>query len=183
MKRTFWTVALAVELPVFVTIAATQQKPASPSQENSKPAAKAATKPAMSGDKGAVMAVIKEFENDFNSGNSNWVRLCADQASIIDEFPPYAWSGSGACKQWGDDYASDAQKTGVTSPSVWFGPAKHLDVMGDRAYVVLPASYSYKQNGKATKEAGAMITITLQKSGNDWRVTAWAWSKGTASAS
>ena len=124
------------------------------------------------------MAVIKEFESDFNNGNSNWVQLCADQTSIIDEFPPYAWSGSGACSQWGKDYDADAKKNSVTDPSVWFGTAKHLDISGDRAYVVLPASYSYKQNGKPVKEAGATLTIALQKSGNNWRITAWSWSRG-----
>jgi len=89
----------------------------------------------MSGEKGAVMAVIKELEHDFNTGDSGWTKLCADQASIIDEFPPYAWSGSNACKQWGDDYAADAKKNGVSEPSVTLGRARHLDVSGDRAYV------------------------------------------------
>jgi len=179
MKKIFVAFALSVALPIFVTMAAAQQKPsASAGQGNAKPAAKTPTKSAMSGEKGAVMAVIKEFESDFNNGNSNWVQLCADQASIIDEFPPYAWSGSGACSQWGKDYDADAKKNSVTDPSVWFGAAKHLDITGDRAYVVLPASYSYKQNGKPVKEAGATLTIALQKSGNNWRITAWTWSRG-----
>lgn len=171
--------ALAIALLIFVTMAAAQQKPAaSTGQAKAKPAAKAPAKSAMSGEKQAVMAVIKEFETDFNNGNPNWVQLCADQASIIDEFPPYAWSGSGACGQWGKDYDADAKKNSVTAPSVWFGAAKHLEITGDRAYAVLPASYSYQQNGKPVKEAGATITIALQKSGNNWRITAWAWSRG-----
>jgi hypothetical protein len=179
MKKMFVAFALAVALPIFVTMAAAQHKPAASAGEGkAKPGAQTPAKSAMSGEKGAVMAVIKEFETDFNTGNSNWVQLCADQASIIDEFPPYAWSGSGGCGQWGKDYEADAKKNSVTDPSVWFGAAKHLDISGDRAYVVLPASYSYKQNGKAVKEAGAMLIIALQKSGNNWRITAWTWSRG-----
>jgi len=172
MKKIFVVSALAVALASFGTMAAAQQKP------SATPAAKTPTKSAMSGEKGAVMAVIKEFQSDFNNGNSNWVQLCADQTSIIDEFPPYAWSGSGTCSQWGKDYDADAKKNGVTDPSVWFGAAKHLDITGDRAYVVLPASYSYKQNGKPVKEVGATLTVSLQKSGNNWRITAWTWSRG-----
>jgi hypothetical protein len=179
MKKILVAFAIAVALPIFISMAAAQQRPsASAGQGNAKPAAKTSTKSAMSGEKGAVMAVIKEFESDFNNGNSNWVQLCVDQASIIDEFPPYAWSGSGACSQWGKDYDADAKKNSVTDPSVWLGAAKHLDITGERAYVVLPASYSYKQNGKPVKEAGATLTIALQKSGNNWRITAWAWSRG-----
>jgi len=181
MKKILVAFALAVALPIFVTMAAAQEKPsASAGQGNAKPSAKTRTKSAMSGEKGAVVAVIKEFESDFNSGNSKWVELCADQASIIDEFPPYAWSGSGACSQWGKDFDADAKKNSVTDPSVSFGAAKHLDIIGDRAYVVLPASYSNKQNGKPVKEAGATLTIALQKSGNNWRITAWSWSRGLA---
>ncbi len=177
MKTRFFAFALAVALPIFAIAAAAQQKPDA-SARQAKAKAAATNKSAMPAEKVAVMAVIKEFESDFNSGNSNWVQLCADQASIIDEFPPYAWSGSGACSQWGKDYDTDAKRNGVTNPSVWFGAAKHLEITGDRAYAVLPASYSYKQNGKQVKEAGATLTIALQKSGNNWRITAWAWSRG-----
>ena len=180
MRKISVAVTLTVALPILVTmVAAAQQKTsASVGRGNVKRAAKTSTKSAMSGEKGAVMAVIKEFESDFNNGNSNWVQLCADQVSIIDEFPPYTWSGSGACSQWGKDYDADAKKNSVTNPSVWFGTAKHLDITGDRAYVVLPASYSYKQNGKPVKEAGATLTIAFQKSGNSWHITAWTWSRG-----
>ncbi|HXU14284.1 MAG TPA: hypothetical protein VN708_04085 [Terriglobales bacterium] len=169
MKKIFVAFALAVAPAILVMMAVAQQK---------SPAANTPTKSAMSAEKRAVMAVIKEFENDFNNGNPNWVQLCADQVSIIDEFPPFAWSGAGACSQWGKDYDADAQKNSVTHPSVWFGAAKHLDVAGDRAYVVLPASYNYQQNGKPVKETGATLTIALQKSANNWRIAAWTWSRG-----
>lgn len=131
------------------------------------------------GEKAAVMAVIKQFEHDFNAGDPGWMKLCADPAAIIDEFPPYAWTGSNACKQWSDDYDADAKKNGVTKPSVMFGRPRHLEVMGDRAYVVLPSEYDYTQNGKAVKETGASITIALQKAGRDWKVSAWTWAKGS----
>src|SRR5262249_40406808 len=173
MKKIFVASALAVALAIFGTMAAAKQKP------SATPAAKNPTKSAMSGDN-AGMAVIKEFQSDFNNGNSNWVQLCADQTSIIDEFPPYAWSGSGTCSQWGKDYDADAKKNGVTDPSVWFGAAKHLEITGDRAYVVLPASYSYKHKTKPLKKAGGTLTISLQNTGNNWRITAWTWSRGLA---
>lgn len=174
MKRMFIVLAIAVAASV---TAAAQQKPAN---STAKSAAKTAAKPAaqgMSGEKGAVMAVIKEFEHDFNTGDSSWMKLCADQTSIIDEFAPYAWSGSNACKQWSDDYADDAKKNGVTEPSVTLGRPRHLDVSGDRAYVVMPAAYDYKQNGKPMKEAASTLTVALQKTAAGWRIASWAWGK------
>src|SRR5262249_30055335 len=84
MKRIFVAFVLAVALAIFGTMAAAQQKPSgSAGRGNATPAAKIPTKSAISGEKRAVVAVIKTFESDFNNGNSNWVQLCADQASII----------------------------------------------------------------------------------------------------
>src|SRR5439155_2405612 len=53
----------------------------------------------------------------------------------------------------------------------------HIDVVGDRAYVVGPANYAYKEKGKSVKEVGSVFTIALQKSTSDWRIIGWAWAK------
>jgi hypothetical protein len=102
---------------------------------------------------------------------------CADQASIIDEFPPYEWHGSGACAKWTDDYGADAKKNGITDGVVTLGAPLHVDVTADRAYVVVPANYKFKQNGKVVQETGSTLTIALQKSEGAWRMTGWAWAK------
>jgi ketosteroid isomerase-like protein len=50
-------------------------------------------------------------------------------------------------------------------------------VDGDRAYVVAPATYTYKQHGKTMKEAHAVFTAALRKTDTGWRFSAWTWSK------
>ena len=60
---------------------------------------------------------------------------CADQAFIIDEFPPHEWHGAGACAKWMDDYDADAKKNGITDGIVTLGVPLHVDVTADRAYV------------------------------------------------
>ena len=80
---------------------------------------------------------------------------CAEQTSIIDEFPPYEWHGAGACAAWAKDFDGDAKKNGITDGVVTLGKPRHLDVTGDRAYVVAPVSYAYKVKGKPTKETAA----------------------------
>jgi len=133
---------------------------------------------AASSEDAAVMAPVHQFVDGFNKGDTKTaLAACADQVSIIDEFPPHQWQGAGACSTWAQDYEADAKKNGVTDGVVTLGKPRHVDVTGDRAYVVVPANYSYKQNGKPMKETGSTFTLVLQKDAAGWRITAWSWSK------
>jgi ketosteroid isomerase-like protein len=125
-----------------------------------------------------VMKPVHQFIDGFNKGDAkSALAACADEAYIIDEFAPYEWHGAGACSTWANDYEADAKKNGITDGVVTIGKPKHVDVSGDHAYVVVPTTYAFKQNGKPTKENNAVLTLTLQKSSSGWRITSWAWSK------
>jgi len=102
---------------------------------------------------------------------------CADQVSILDEFPPHEWHGTGACAKWAGDYDADAKKNGITDGAVTLNTPTHVDVTGDRAYVVVPANYSFKVKGKSVGETGSIITLALVKSAGGWKITGWAWAK------
>jgi ketosteroid isomerase-like protein len=58
------------------------------------------------------------------------------------------------------------------------GKPRHLDIDGDRAYVVVPTSLTYKIKGKAGKQTGSMLTIALQKGAGGWKMTGWTWTRG-----
>lgn len=134
--------------------------------------------PVAATDKTDVITTVNKFVEGFNKGDIKALTAtCADQASIIDEFPPYEWHGAGACAKWTDDYGADAKKNGITDGGVTLGTPRHVDIVGDRAYVVVPANYKFKQNGKAAQEIGSTLTIALQKSDGAWRMTGWAWAK------
>jgi ketosteroid isomerase-like protein len=125
-----------------------------------------------------VMTTVHKFVDSFNKGDVKTVAAtCADQASIIDEFPPHEWHGAGACAKWMDDYDADAKKNGITDGIVTLGVPLHVDVTADRAYVVVPANYKFKKNGKLVRETGSTLTIALQKSEAGWRMTGWSWAK------
>ena len=125
----------------------------------------AATLPAAATDKSDVVTTVRKFVDSFNKGDMKALTAtCAEEASIIDEFPPYEWHGTGACAKWTDDYDADAKKNGITDGGVILGAPRHVDVTADRAYVVVPANYKFKQNGKAVQETGSTLTIALQKS-------------------
>lgn len=123
-----------------------------------------------------VMVPVNQFIDGFNKGDAkSLVATCADQASVIDDFSPHAWIGAGACQMWLNDYEAYAKKNSVTEGIVTLGKAWHLDVTGDRAYVVAPATFTYKKNSKPTSETGSTFTVALQKSSSGWHIVAWAW--------
>ena len=129
-------------------------------------------------DKADVMGVVNQLVDAFNKGDSKpLLAASADDMSIIDEFPPHEWHGAGTCSKWLAGYDANAKKNGITDGIVGIGKPRHVDVTGDRAYVVVPAWYTWKQNGKAKKETNATWTLTLQKGNDGWRVTGWSWAK------
>ena len=129
-------------------------------------------------DQKAAMAVVQQFTDAFNKGDTKGAAaVCAEETSIIDEFPPYEWHGPGGCAKWMADFDADAKKNGMTDGNVKLAAAKHVDVTGDGAYVVVPADFTYKQKGKPVKETGSLLTVALQKGAAGWRITGWSWSK------
>lgn len=63
----------------------------------------------------AVLATVHQFVHGFNKGDTKvLLAACADQTSILDEFPPHEWHGTGACAKWVSDFDADAKKNGIT---------------------------------------------------------------------
>jgi hypothetical protein len=127
-------------------------------------------------DQAAAMKMVNQFVDGFNKADSKSVLAsCAHQTAIIDDFPPYTWQN---CSTWMDAYNAWAKKSGITDGMVTLSNPKQVEITGDRAYVVVPASFAYKQNGKPMKQDGAVWTLVLQKGTAGWHITAWAWAMG-----
>jgi len=47
-------------------------------------------------------------------------------------------------------------------------------VSGDRAYVIIPATYTFKQKGQTLRET-AQMTFVLAKEASGWKIHAWTW--------
>lgn len=125
-------------------------------------------------DKTDVMAVVQQYTDDFNKrGTQSSLALCADQAIIIDDFPPYEWSGSGACAKWLSDFHAFTPQIQLTDLVATLGKARHVYVTADRAYVVVPATVTAKEQGKPVHETGATWTFALQKGPSGWRIAGW----------
>jgi SnoaL-like domain len=142
-------------------------------------AALLAVSPAEASERTDVMAVLKQYAASFNKGDKDAnVAACAPQASIIDEFPPYMWQGPTACTDWWNDNETFVKKNEIMGSNLAPGQPSHTEIIGDRAYLVVPTTFTYKVHGKSVKESGAVWTVALQKVSDGWRITSWAWAKG-----
>ena len=131
--------------------------------------------PAAATDKTDVMSVVHHWVAAFNKGDMpSMAAECADQASIIDDFAPHVWTGAGACARWSSDFQDFAKAGDITAPFVTLGKPWHVDITADRAYVVAPTKFSYKQKGSPVLERGIVI-IAMQKGAAGWHITGWAW--------
>jgi ketosteroid isomerase-like protein len=138
-------------------------------------AAVLATGSAAATDKTDIMSVIHQFVDAINKGDGNLIaKPCADQTSIIDDFPPHEWHGPGACAKWFSDFQTFIKAGVITDARVGVGKPWHVDVSADRAYVVAPSTFSLRKQGKSIKEIG-ILTVSLKKTAADWRMTGWAW--------
>ena len=137
-----------------------------------------ASRPTFAAEDTDVLVPVHQFLDGFNKGDAkSALAACASPAYIVDEFAPYAWQGPTACADWANDYDANAKKNAITDGVVTLGRPRHVDVVGDHAYVVVPTDYAYKQAGKPVKESGSTMTLALQKGADGWRITAWTWAK------
>ena len=125
------------------------------------------------------MAVVHQYVQGINTGDAkSRLAACADHTFIIDDFPPHVWDGAGACARWAVDFDALARKIQITDGLLKLGKPWHLDVAGDRAYVVVPTSVTYKLAGKPRRTTGSLWTFALQKSPAGWHITGLAWATG-----
>jgi ketosteroid isomerase-like protein len=132
--------------------------------------------PALASDKADVWTVVRQFADVVNKGDAKALTAdCTILTSIIDDFPPHLWQGATACTDWASAWDAFAKKNGITGDVVNLGRPLHVDVTGDRAYVVAEANFTYKQNGKRVTQRGSVWTLVLQKGADGWRIAGWAW--------
>jgi hypothetical protein len=70
------------------------------------------------------------------------------------------------------------EREGATDYFVTLDLPLHVEITGDRAYIVVPATMTFRVHGRKVTQSGARFTVALQKLNDGWRITAWAWAKG-----
>ncbi|MBV8172387.1 MAG: hypothetical protein JO219_10710 [Candidatus Eremiobacteraeota bacterium] len=137
------------------------------------PAAAAAT-----GTAGELAPVYQFVEGVNHDDAAAEAAACAAPVVVVDDFAPHLWQGATACADWAGAFSVFARQSKITDNHITLGAPLHDDVTGDRAYVVFPATYTYKLGGKPTTENGAVWTLVLKKTAAGWRIAAWTWAEG-----
>ena len=126
------------------------------------------------------VTAVRQYIDAFNQGDARAMAACfAVPAFILDGLAPHVWHGPTACEDWYRDVLAAAEHEGATDYVVTIGTPLHANITGDSAYVVVPASMTFKLSGKQIAQSDATFTIALRKAGDGWRIAAWAWAKGT----
>jgi ketosteroid isomerase-like protein len=131
----------------------------------------AGTASAWASDKDDILAVLQQW-NDVDPAKN--IAACADDASVIDDVPPFEWRGPGACANWAKAYDKFASTGEITDSSGTLGKPKRFIVEGDRAYVVAPGTFSYNRKGKPVKLT-EIAAFSLHKTAAGWKITSWSW--------
>lgn len=125
-----------------------------------------------------LMAPVKKFIDSFNKGDAAGAAAthsATADLTIVDEVPPHLWNGPKAFPSWAADLEADMKKNGLTDAAVTLGAAPTREESdGQNAYVVVPAVFSFKQNGKAMREKAEM-TFVLKKDASGWLIHSWTW--------
>jgi ketosteroid isomerase-like protein len=125
------------------------------------------------------MEAVRQYIDAFNKGDMDGMAAtCPVPASILDGMAPHVWQGPTACKDWYRDVLTTGEREGATGYFVTLDEPRHVDVSGDRGYVVVPANTTFKVHGNQVTQSGSTFTVALQNLPAGWRITAWAWAKG-----
>lgn len=119
--------------------------------------------------------VAKQSFDAFNKGDMAAIQaILAPEMSIVDEFAPHEWHGANAFQTWQSDFAAFGKSAGQTDQKLVWGGVIRSQVDGDSAYVVVRATYTYKQHGHRMSESGE-DAFALHNGADGWKITGLAW--------
>jgi len=126
------------------------------------------------------MTAVRKYVNAFNKGDTAEMGTAfAVPGSILDGMAPHVWQGPTATHDWYRDVLVEGKQHGASDYFITLSEPLHNNVTGDSAYVVIPATMTFKLRGKQVTQSGAVFTVALRKSAEGWRIASWAWAKGT----
>jgi SnoaL-like domain len=134
--------------------------------------------PASASDNPDPFSRLRQVVEAWDKGDEATVlKGMSPSAIIIDDFPPHSWSGPTAFNDYKRDYAAFMEKNGITDARFQITQRPITEeIQGTTAYIVVAGVYSFKKADKLVQEPG-VFTVALQKTDQDWRITATSWAK------
>lgn len=127
------------------------------------------------------LSAVRQYLDAFNKGDAKaMAAVFAVPGSILDGMAPHVWHGPTASQDWYRGVLIEGEQHGASDYFVTLGEPLHNNITGNAAYVVVPATMTFKVRGKQVTQTGAIFTVALRKLAEGWRIAAWAWAKGIA---
>lgn len=125
------------------------------------------------------LAIVKQYIDAFNKGDAGRMQsIFANAGVILDGMAPHVWQGPTATQDWYKDVLTEGEHLGAGDYFVGLGEPAHNNITGDAAYVVVPATMTFKVRGKQVTQSDARFVVALRRTSEGWRIAAWAWAKG-----
>lgn len=119
------------------------------------------------------MSVIRKYIEAFNKGDGEaMAAMFSAPSSILDGMAPHLWLGPTAAQDWYRDVQTEGERHHASGYHVTLGEPPQNDIAGDSAYVVVPASKSFKVHGKRVTPKGVFFTVARRKIAEGWRIAA-----------
>jgi hypothetical protein len=99
---------------------------------------------------------------------------CAPASTVIDEFPPYSWSGPDACVRWSAAFKVFAAKLKLSGFKGSIAPKPFTDVSGNHGYLTANVTLHAMMSGKPLTEQGTWTFVAV-KAATGWKITSIAW--------
>lgn len=129
---------------------------------------------AHAGDAG-VDATIRQVTDAFAKLDMKAIKaLHVAAPAINDEFAPFHWSGADAFDAWSASLGKSEAAEGISDGRMVISAPSREVVTATRAYVVTPATYTFKQKGVTMRET-AQFTFILNKEASGWKIASWTW--------
>ena len=95
------------------------------------------------------IAAVRQYVGAFNKGDATEMAATfAVPGSILDGMAPHVWQGPTATQDWYRDVLVEGKQHGASDYFITMGEPLHNNVTGDSAYVVVPATMTFKVHGK-----------------------------------
>ena len=116
------------------------------------------------------MAAVRTYIDAFNRGDAEVMAAThAVSGSILDGMAPHLWQGPAATQDWYRDVLAEGEQHGASDYFIALGEPLHNNVTGESAYVVIPATMTFKLRGQHVTQTGAVFTVALRKLSDGWR--------------
>ena len=122
-----------------------------------------------------VETTISQFSAALHAGDSKAAKtFLTARTVILDDVAPYYWGGAKAFDNWQADLAKASAVKGMSEEDAALGAPTRVEVTGDHAYAILPATHTFKMKGRMMREV-AQLTFILARDPAGWKITSWTW--------